>query len=68
MNNTRNIPQSSVTRDTEESDGKTVRPNIEWPVELWKKVKIAAIKADASSPGQFVMDAMAEKLRNMKAA
>lgn len=68
MNNTRNIPQSSVAKDTDEYDGKTVRPNIEWPLELWKKVKIAAIKADAASPGQYVMDAMAEKVKNVKAA
>ena len=40
----------------------TVRPNIEWPKELWDKVKIAAIQAKAKSPGQFVVDILADKV------
>jgi len=54
-------------QDTEHSDGKTVRPNIEWPVEIWKEVKKASIDADAKSPGQFVVESMA-RLVGIKAA
>lgn len=67
MSNTRNIPQSETTQDTEATDGKTVRPNIEWPVEVWKEVKKASIDADAKSPGQFVVEKMAQ-LVGFKAA
>ena len=50
---TNNIPE------TTDGDSPTIRPNIEWPVSVWKAVKIAAIQADAN-PGQFVVEKMAE--------
>lgn len=65
MSNTKSIAKSNVAMDTEEdgaAGSTTIRPNIEWPKEIWKKVKIAAIEADAESPAKFVIDTMAEKV------
>lgn len=63
VNDTSNIPQSD---DIEITDGKTIRPNIEWPLPIWREVKKAAIDAD-KNPGKFVVEKMAEAL-GIKAA
>lgn len=47
---------------------KTTRPTLEMPIDLWREVKLASIRAGKRSVQEFVVETLREKVMPKKKA
>lgn len=67
MDNVTNVARGKAAIADAADDDSILRPNIEIPASIWKRAKKAAIDLEVSQ-SQFVVEAISEKLKRLKAA